>query len=119
MDCDASSDRTPDTGCEISEELLRVMADPHRRAVVEYFVARPTTDATLSALVEYVHSTEASRDGQTTESQRREIAIGLHHNHLPKLEDQGVLSYELEERRVRYRTDNCVETVFELLSSNE
>lgn len=46
-------------------------------------------------LAEQIHS----RSGVTADS-RMEIEQALHHNHLPALDDGGILSYDRRERRV-------------------
>lgn len=119
MVCDASSGQGTDSGTESYDELLRALADPRRRAVVEYFVDGPSSDAELALLAECLCSVETSRPDQATENHRREIAIGLHHNHLPKLDDLGLLEYDPDRRRASYRDDSEVEALVESLSSHE
>lgn len=72
------------------EERFSLLADPHRRCVIECF-DRTSSDVTIETLAEHVAAelTE-SADGD----ERRRVLLALHHNHLPRLDDHGVLEYD-------------------------
>ncbi|PSQ45116.1 hypothetical protein BRD15_12555 [Halobacteriales archaeon SW_6_65_15] len=68
------------------DALFEVLADAQRRQILAYLDATDDDVAAYSDLIEHVadDSAEASTDD------RDRIAVGLHHNHLPKLADAGV-----------------------------
>lgn len=75
-------------------ELLEVLGDERRCAVVSFFRECPGEAASVETLA----SVLCERDGAS----RERVALGLHHVTLPALEESGLLEYD-DEKAVRYR----------------
>ncbi|WP_379689371.1 DUF7344 domain-containing protein [Halomicroarcula sp. GCM10025817] len=46
---------------------------------------------------------------------RDQLSIQLIHNHLPKLDEHGIIQYDQESNIVRYQSDEQIETVLDAL----
>jgi hypothetical protein len=86
---------------------LTAVADRRRRAVVRRLRARATGGATLEGLAESLAGTLGDDPDR--------VAVELHHRHLPKLDDLGVVEYDARSHRVRYRGDESVEALLRFL----
>jgi predicted transcriptional regulator len=70
---------------------------------------------TLEDLVDLLEQqTPDSKNGPPQDGDQ--LAIQLHHVHLPKLAEYGVVDFEHGSGAVRYRPDEAVETVLDSLS---
>lgn len=67
------------------DDRLELLSDPHRRCVLEQ-LERTADPIDIDEL--------ASRVAGRVGGGRRETRLILHHNHLPKLDDYGVVDYE-------------------------
>ena len=83
-----------------SGDVAGALASERRRAVLRHL---QTTDgeASLVELGSAVFATERSVDASP--ACRRRVELSLHHVHLPKLEDAGVLDYDRSEKTARLR----------------
>ena len=83
-----------------TDQVFELLADGRRRNAVA--VLREIDGAT--ALGELAEATAARVDGvdraAVTTDRRERIAASLHHCHLPKLADAGVVEYDPDESRV-------------------
>jgi len=76
----------------------------NRRRVVLDVLADRTTPVDLEDLAAAIAAREA--DGDRTEKEAVEqVALCLHHNHLPKIAEFGVIDYDPEARRVESSPD--------------
>jgi DNA-binding transcriptional ArsR family regulator len=89
------------------DEALRVLKSPERRRVLEHLDDESDGSTTVAELASQIACSE-SRDGQTFEAR-------LHHVHLPKLEDYGVLEYDSRSNAIRYRPDAHTEKLLACL----
>lgn len=89
------------------EVHLHLLADPRRRRVLEYLVDRPYEPVDLPDLAEHVHAIATPNANDPTG--RETIEVSLHHTHLPKLAETGAVTYDPENRVVRYQPDAVVE----------
>ncbi|UWG47702.1 putative trancriptional regulator, ArsR family [Halanaeroarchaeum sp. HSR-CO] len=81
----------------------RILANDRRRTVIAVLRAS-STPISLDALAARVdHRTEELAQRETDHIAN--VAIGLHHNHLPRLAEMGVISYDPETTYV----DTCVD----------
>lgn len=88
------------------DACLELLADDRRRRVVQQL--RVESDTTLEALAESL--ADDDRERLTTE---------LHHNHLPKMADHGVLEYDPRSGAVLYDPDDSLETLVDAVLSDE
>ncbi|RDI71407.1 DUF7344 domain-containing protein [Halopelagius longus] len=81
-------------------DSLAVLDDKHRLTVVGILAAEDRS-VTLSDLAEGVAGElRGVEQGKIPEQDIERAEITLHHNHLPKLDDAGVLEYSPEDHRV-------------------
>ena len=78
------------------ERAVTVHSDERRRATVAALDSR-TGPVTREELAREV----ADADGDVSPSQAREVAVQLHHIHLPKLDEAGVVEYDADAGTVR------------------
>ena len=96
------------------DACLELVSDRHRRRVVHHLRHGTDGTTTLEDLVERLHSEGC--DGKSGSLQDREqLAIQLHHTHLPKLAEYGVLEFEFGSGTVRYQADEQVEEILDSL----
>ena len=82
----------------ITADLFDVLSNPYRRYVLSYLQGVDDHVVELSELVEWVLTQEA--DGRT--EQRDSVSIALHHVHLPKLAEYGLIEYDARSNTIRY-----------------
>ena len=105
-----SGDRTT-LGTDL-DALFEALADAQRRRILAYLESTDDDVAAYSDLIEHVADVQA---GESTDDQR--VAVNLHHHHLPKLADAGLLEYDARSETVRYRGDPAVSEWLELVRS--
>lgn len=85
----------------VERVTLDILRNPQRRFVLAHLNGQ---DAPLTTrrLVEAITDWE-SAGGETTPSGTTadEVMVRLHHEHLPRLDDAGVLDYDWERREIR------------------
>lgn len=93
------SDVTTDT--KAINELFEILRNKRRRRLCLYM--RETDDEIFpfDKLVDYLVRWESKKNPKSGERRDR-IATTLHHIHLPKLADFGVIEYDKRSRAVRY-----------------
>ncbi|HKJ58395.1 MAG TPA: hypothetical protein VKA37_04135, partial [Halobacteriales archaeon] len=87
-----SSDGPPETATFTDSDRIRLLASNRRRVLLDVVEDRSTPVAleTLAAAVGEAESGAGELERETVDR----IAITLHHNHLPRLADAGVLDYD-------------------------
>lgn len=98
-------------GGERVDELLRVLADRERRAILSQCREGPTEIFTLEELATQL-STAPSTDEQA-------VRIRLHHVHLPKLDQTDVLDYDSASRTIEYHCDAVLESLIDTIERHE
>jgi hypothetical protein len=80
---------------------LRLLSDPVKRRVVDHLVDESDERATVGELADRLLGTDADHgvDGAGTRSQ---LAIELHHAHLPKLAAHDVVAFDPDAGAVTY-----------------
>lgn len=77
-------------------ERFSILADPHRRAVLER-LDRTADGVEVETLAARVAAELSDATPETVdEDHRRRVLLALHHNHLPRLADHGLLEYDLD-----------------------
>ncbi|WP_231188263.1 hypothetical protein [Haladaptatus sp. DYF46] len=102
----SSSDDDDDQRCSL-DELLKLLADSERRQILTYLLEDADRPIPLEALLEELRS-----DGSTDPTQARErLLIRLHHIHLPKLADYGVIEYNASLQLISYTEHPRIEAL--------
>jgi hypothetical protein len=86
-----------------ADETFGVLANRRRRQVVAYLRDGDGT-ATVGALAEHVASAECDKPRERlTSAERKRVYVSLYQNHLPMMDDRGVVEYRDDRKTVRLR----------------
>lgn len=96
------------------DACLQLVADRHRRRVIHHLRREDDETTTFDDLVEQLSRRDSDPDNGPPRS-RDQLAIQLHHAHLPKLAAHGVVEFDPGSGAVRYHSDEQVETVLDSL----
>lgn len=86
---------------------LTVLADEHRRLVLQYLEETSNGVASRQELIDYMctHSSGSQDTGQ--------VEIHLHHACLPKLSNAKLIEYDPRSETIRYRSHAIVEDLLD------
>lgn len=107
-----------DGGHEISE-CIELLANDRRRYVLYYL--RGERRANFEEITEQVAAWEIDTSPEELDEQtKRNVQIDLHHAHLPKLEDAGLIWYDRLHGAIRFHcVPEPVDTFLDYCSTNE
>lgn len=89
------------------DTLVSLVADRHTRYVLSYLESESESVADLDELVDRVaEREEAAGLATNSEERRRRVAIALHHERLPRLDDAALVDYDARSNTVRYWGDD-------------
>ncbi|NEU58198.1 hypothetical protein [Halorussus sp. MSC15.2] len=92
------------------DRILKVLRNKERRKIVEYFADSDTDTASMEVLAAQLARLAVEADG-TVEASTDATRTQLHHVHLPKLEEFGIVEYDSRTGDVRYHSDDRVESI--------
>lgn len=72
--------------------VYKAVAASQRRTVCQYLAATDDPPVTLEEVASHVVS--AQQPSHVDQTRYRRVRTGLHHTHLPKLADAGILQYD-------------------------
>lgn len=84
------------------DDVFGVLRDGRRRTVLQYLITQQSGEVPLSTLAAYVAAVEheiTAESASVGELQSR-VRISLHHSHLPRLDEAGVVHYDPVTRTV-------------------
>ncbi|WP_266081972.1 DUF7344 domain-containing protein [Haladaptatus caseinilyticus] len=110
--------KSTNSGHPSEEEAVDLLRHEHRRAIITYLDQKPIDCASFGDLVECIISSGSKRE-TTLDERREQVAIGLLHNHLPRLADADVLEYDQRSETVRYWGDSRFESILETANNAE
>ncbi|WP_255167494.1 DUF7344 domain-containing protein [Natrononativus amylolyticus] len=90
-------------------DTFAVIADEHRRSVLQYLYTVDGGEATIDELVEY-----AAAAGSPSKNAR--LKILYHHSTLPRLDDAGYVEYDPRNRIVRRRKRPALNGVLDAIA---
>lgn len=93
---------------------LELLADERRREVLRCLGDIPEGETTVDDLARRMHRSEIG-NGDRGRMDRSQVVIGLHHEHLPKLEEHGFVEFDHERGTVRYTLDERMEELLDTL----
>ena len=98
------------------DSLLWALADPRRREVL--WVLRRTADGWVDreSLLSTLEGLEAGSVDSVESTDRERLEIRLHHEILPSLADVGLIRYDPETGRVRYRESRRCEALLDCVA---
>lgn len=95
--------------------VFDVLADERRRHVLYYLLEDAGGEAGVADVATHLRSVESSSRTADPETIRTE----LHHRHLPRMEEAGLVDYDTPEARVRYLEDPLVEDCLALVAGRD
>jgi len=96
-----SATRVQDAESTISaSELFELLAQPGNRYTLAY-LSRSDGAVPYEDLVEYVVDEGGTPEGLSTAEFRNQVATRLVHSNLPKLDDAGLIDYDVSEKKIR------------------
>lgn len=93
------------------DECLRVLSDPDRRTILEYLASTPEDSVPLEAIVDHLAGEEPPGAGLS----RTRAETTCYHQHLPMLQEQGLIDFDPRTRDVRYRRHVEVEHLLDAI----
>lgn len=105
-----SDDRTPSLG-PVPDEHFDLLTDDRRRtllSVLEDLQEERTGPVTITVeeLARAVSERERQESAHGLDEDERRLVLSLHHRHLPRLDDAGVVEYDPFDETVRYGHDS-------------
>lgn len=105
--------QSPETNIETGD-ILNLFTDGERRRIVASLVAHPENVVNLEDLADEIAG-GPSPNGDGPQPQRNRAA--LKHDHLPRLDDMGLVEYDWRSDTVRYHPDERVERLHEFIKT--
>ena len=97
-----------------TDAALQVLADKRRRQVLLH-LAKSNGSTTIDELVEAVFTNTSSP--RNPDEVQEQIKLNLHHNHLPRLQDTGLIEYDPSGQTIQYYPDDHVKELLQVCSS--
>lgn len=92
--------------------VFDLLADETRRHVLYYLTDVAGGAATTADIADHLRAV----DPESRSAEREAVLVGLHHQHLPRLEAPGVVEYDDPGGSVRYLGDPLVEECLALVA---
>lgn len=99
----------------VVDEQLQLLANVHRRRVLEYLRRGRRQVASVDELAEHLQTHQEWGTGANLQGQDR-LRIVLVHLYLPQLDEQEVVDWDRRSDEVRYREPEVVERVLDALT---
>ena len=96
------------------DRALALLASRERRMIIQYFDRNDAVSTSVEALTDHLAGAKVEADGG--EPPTRTAEAELHHVHIPKLEDYGVVEYDSRSGEVRYHPHERLEALVEFAS---
>ena len=94
---DSPNERSARTSTDLLHHLL---SNERRRLLLSYLIERPGERVTVDDVTDWITEQEQPDPGPV--SHRDRVTIDLHHVHLPKLADAGVIEHDPVTETIRY-----------------
>lgn len=92
------------------DDLISVLDHRIRREVIHYLVNERHPETDLDAIAAHIAEV---RKGAGESIEQEQLALRLHHLHLPKLADTGLIEFDPRSGLVRYLSDSKMENLLE------
>ena len=87
---------------------LSLLANRDRRVAIEFLARGTPRPVTVDDVARHVEGESPEADGRAG---LRRIAVELHHSHLPRLDEYGLVEFDANAGVVVYRSDDLVESL--------
>lgn len=106
---DANCDRDEQEGQPDLDTMFELLADQRRRLALHHLVEEETGE--LDEIADAVCS--------SIESDPPEVAMTLHHTHLPKLDEAGIIEYDPRSAMARYYDHDLLEGILDWVARED
>lgn len=96
------------------DACLNLIADRDRRRLIQHLRQNGNEETAIDTLVDQLNGS-AQAPAEDRPPDRSQLTTQIHHIHLPKLAEYGVVEYEPERGTVRYSSNEQVEAVLDSL----
>ncbi|ADB63572.1 hypothetical protein Htur_4803 (plasmid) [Haloterrigena turkmenica DSM 5511] len=96
------------------DAVFELLASNQRRDMLHVLRDDPEKTATVTELITHLMDQEAQRTG--TRPGRDQLEMTVHHIHLPKLTDAGIVEYDARSQELRYWPDKRLEALLDYIS---
>lgn len=100
------------------DTILGLLAAPRRRTLLYNLKNQPSPATPIDRLVEEVHDIERALPIRDS-SPREQLRIELLHNHLPKLQEAGIVRYDADSETVHYTANQGLESFLRYVETVE
>lgn len=106
----------PDAGDwnQRTDDYIDLLSHRRRRYVL-HCLSMTDDPVRFDELVDRIVRWEREMDTGRSENHRRDVAIDLHHHHLPKLIEQTAIDYDRRTKTIRFSGDETLERWLTLL----
>lgn len=95
------------------DAMLDVLADYHRRCILDFLQQTDHQTASFEELVNQLYKEQEKFHGQQLTHDK--IQIALRHHHLPKLEDLGIVEYDSRSQTIRYQPNDRLKELYDYI----
>ncbi|WP_425494460.1 DUF7344 domain-containing protein [Natronosalvus halobius] len=99
-----------------TETALHLVANQRRRLVLTQLIESEQNAVAVDLLAEHLSPENPPPDSVETKSSER-LLLDLYHNHLPKLEEAGLVEYDDRTETVRYHPNDRVEKLHQFVTT--
>ncbi len=92
-----------------TDTVHRILSSERRRHLLSYLIDWPDDTTSVDEVVDHITQEERPTPGPI--SHRERVAIDLHHVHLPKLADAGVIEHDPVAETIRYEAPEGLATL--------
>lgn len=100
-----------------TETLLELVANPQRRMVLHRLRESDASVLGIEELTEEVVTDGGGTASRCLSDESRAVAE-LHHTHLPKMADAGIIEYDERSGTVRYYPDDRIERLVQFIATH-
>ena len=99
-----------------TDTALHIVANQHRRSVLDHLIESDSNVVALDTLVEHVRPENPPPEPVGVGGAKR-MLLELHHTHLPKLEDAGLVEYDDPTKTVHYHQNERIEKLHQFVAT--
>ncbi|ODR80886.1 hypothetical protein BG842_02510 [Haladaptatus sp. W1] len=106
MDCEPTNtsqraDSSPSPNLSL-DTIFDTLSHSYRRLILSYLSQTENDLATIDDLVTVISKHESETETRMQCTQDDTVRVALQHNHLPKLDDAGVIEFDTRSETIRY-----------------
>jgi hypothetical protein len=84
------------------DTIFDILSHAHRRRILSYLSQTEDDLTTVADLVTVISKHESESETSVQHTQDDAVRVALHHNHLPKLADVGVIEFDTRSETIQY-----------------